>query len=129
MNIQEEARKMKLAAPRLAASVGEVRSAALLKIATALEENRDAIFAANAEDLAAADEAGISKAVKKRLLFDEGKLASCLEGLRQLAAVADGPLRHTAPALLPVALRSLDKGLDARPHKDFLPDRRDRRHF
>ena len=89
MNIQEEARKMKLAAPRLAASVGEVRSAALLKIATALEENRDAIFAANAEDLAAADEAGISKAVKKRLLFDEGKLASCLEGLRQLAALPD----------------------------------------
>lgn len=89
MNIQEEARKMKLASPRMAATAGEVRNAALLGIAKALEENKEAVFSANAEDLAAADAAGVSAAVKKRLKFDEGKLLACLDGLRQLAALPD----------------------------------------
>ena len=89
MNIQEEARKMKLASPRMAATAGEVRNAALLGIAKALEENKTEIFSANAEDLAAADAAGISAAVKKRLKFDEGKLTACLDGLRQLAELPD----------------------------------------
>ena len=89
MNIQEEARKMKLASPRMASTAGEVRNAALLGIAKALEENKTAIFSANAEDLAAADAAGISAAVKKRLKFDEGKLTACLDGLRQLAELPD----------------------------------------
>lgn len=89
MNIQEEARKMKLASPRMASTAGEVRNAALLGIAKALEENKTAIFSANAEDLSAADAAGISAAVKKRLKFDEGKLTACLDGLRQLAELPD----------------------------------------
>lgn len=89
MNIQEEARKMKLASPRMASTAGEVRNAALLGIAKALEENKTAIFSANAEDLSAADAAGISTAVKKRLKFDEGKLTACLDGLRQLAELPD----------------------------------------
>ena len=50
MNIREEARKMKLDAPVLAASSNEARNAALNAIADALISRKDEIFAANAED-------------------------------------------------------------------------------
>ena len=52
MNIKEEARRMKLAAPMLAATDNSLRNSALEAIAVALEENQDEIFAANAKDLA-----------------------------------------------------------------------------
>lgn len=104
MNIREEARKMKLAAPELAASSNTTRNAALEAIAVALEANRDAIFAANAEDLAAADANGVTGATKKRLRFDEGKLRDCITGLRQLEELPD-PLNRITLA------RELDEGL------------------
>lgn len=104
MNIREEARKMKLAAPELAASSNTTRNAALEAIAVALEANRDAIFAANARDLAAADANGVTGATKKRLRFDEGKLRDCIAGLRQLEELPD-PLNRITLA------RELDEGL------------------
>lgn len=104
MNIREEARKMKLAAPELAASSNTTRNAALEAIAVALEANRDAIFAANARDLAAADANGVTGATKKRLRFDEGKLRDCIAGLRQLETL-DDPLNKITLA------RELDAGL------------------
>lgn len=104
MNIREEARKMKLAAPELAASSNTTRNAALEAIAVALEANRDAIFAANARDLAAADANGVTGATKKRLRFDEGKLRDCITGLRQLEELPD-PLNRITLA------RELDEGL------------------
>ncbi len=104
MTIKDEARRMKLAAPALAATTNEARNAALEAIAVALEKNRDAIFAANAIDLAAADENGVTGATKKRLKFDEGKLADCISGLRQLERLAD-PLNQVTLA------RELDEGL------------------
>ena len=85
---------MKQAAPQLAASAKEVRDAALCRIAEALEKHREEIFAANREDLAAAEESGVSEAVKKRLKFDEGKLTDCVAGIRQLTELAD-PLGRT----------------------------------
>lgn len=104
MTIKDEARRMKLAAPALAATTNEARNAALEAIAVALEKNGDAIFAANAIDLAAADENGVTGATKKRLKFDEGKLADCISGLRQLERLAD-PLNQVTLA------RELDEGL------------------
>ena len=44
MDIREEARKMKLAAPVLAASSADLRNAALQKIADALKEKKEEIF-------------------------------------------------------------------------------------
>ena len=55
MNVREEARKMKLCAPALAASSMERRNAALEKIAEGLQNNKERIFAANREDMKAAE--------------------------------------------------------------------------
>lgn len=104
MNIKEEARRMKLAAPALAASTNEARNAALEQIALALEAHREEIFAANAQDLAAADENGVTGATRKRLNFDDGKLRDCISGLRQLETLAD-PLNKITLA------RELDENL------------------
>ncbi len=89
MNIKEEARKMKLAAPKAANTSSEIRNQALAAIADSLEAHAEEIFAANQEDLAAAEENGIAVAVKKRLKFDEGKLADVLSGIRQLISLPD----------------------------------------
>lgn len=104
MNIKEEARRMKLAAPALAASTNEARNAALEQIALALEAHREEIFAANAQDLTAADENGVTGATRKRLKFDDGKLRDCISGLRQLETLAD-PLNKITLA------RELDENL------------------
>lgn len=104
MNIKEEARRMKLAAPALAASTNEARNAALEQIALALEAHREEIFAANTQDLAAADENGVTGATRKRLKFDDGKLRDCISGLRQLETLAD-PLNKITLA------RELDENL------------------
>lgn len=104
MNIKEEACRMKLAAPALAASTNEARNAALEQIALALEAHREEIFAANAQDLAAADGNGVTGAMRKRLKFDDGKLRDCISGLRQLETLAD-PLNKITLA------RELDENL------------------
>ena len=104
MNIKEEARRMKLAAPILAATTNEQRNVALEAIAVALEERQAEIFQANAQDLAAADENGVTGATKKRLKFDDNKLRDCIAGLRQLQTLPD-PLGKTLLA------RELDEGL------------------
>ena len=71
----------------LAASASEIRNGALLAVADALQARRAEIFAANRLDLDAA--AGLDAPVRKRLRFDEAKLADVLAGLRALAAMDD----------------------------------------
>ncbi len=89
MNIKEEARKMKLAAPKAANTSIEIRNQALADIASSLETHAEEIFAANQKDLAEAEKNGIAAAVKKRLKFDEAKLADVLSGIRQLISLPD----------------------------------------
>ena len=89
MNIREEAKKMKLAAPVLAASTNEARNEALRQIKEALLASKEAVFAANAEDCAAAEQAGIAKAVMKRLKFNEEKLTDVCRGIDQLISLPD----------------------------------------
>lgn len=104
MSMREEAHKMKLAAPLLAATSIDERNAALEAIAAALEANAPAIFAANEEDMARAEENGVAETTKKRLKFDQGKLSDCIKGLRQLESLAD-PLGKVSMH------RELDTGL------------------
>ncbi len=104
MTLREEIHSMKLSSPKMAATDTETKNAALLAISEALNARRDEIFAANAKDMAAADENGIKEAVKKRLKFDEGKLIACVEGLRQLAELPDPVGRITLK-------REMDKDL------------------
>ena len=104
MNIQKQAAQMKLAAPHLAAAGSAARSAALTAIADALEQKKQQIFAANDEDLAAAERNAVSPQIRKRLKFDESKLSACLAGIRQLSAMPD-------PVGKVLFARQLDEGL------------------
>jgi len=90
MAIKDITRKMKLdSSPALFASSLEQRNAALKAIAVALGANKNKIFAANQEDLAAADEAGVAAPVKKRLKFDQAKLDGVLSGIQDLISLPD----------------------------------------
>lgn len=104
MNVREEAHKMKLASPEMALCSEQMRDQALINIARALQEQKEVIFEANHKDLERAKEEGISDAVYKRLKFDEGKLASVTEGLKQLSELPD-PVGRVQFA------RELDEGL------------------
>lgn len=105
MNVRDEARKMKLDAPRLASTTLEQRNAALSRVAEKLLARKEEIFAANHDDLEAADSNGIAAAVKKRLKFDEGKLKDVLNGIHQLVSLPD-PVGNVQLA------RQLDEGLN-----------------
>ena len=83
--VRELAARAKRAAARMAAASGRQKREALLRAARLLEEEKAAILRANAEDLAAAREAGISGAKYDRLRLDEKTLKTLEVGLRQLA--------------------------------------------
>ena len=102
--IAEVAKQMKLQSPEMASTPVELRNEALLGIRDALQANADAIFAANAEDLAAAEANGVAPAVMKRLKFNEAKLADVCAGIEGLVALPD-PVGRTLLA------RELDEGL------------------
>ena len=87
--ISEVAARMKLESPLMAATPVEVRNDALARIRASLLAHKDEIFAANAADLAAADEAGVASAVVKRLRFDEHKLADVCAGIDDTIALPD----------------------------------------
>ncbi|MCR4598258.1 MAG: glutamate-5-semialdehyde dehydrogenase [Acetatifactor sp.] len=104
MIVREEARKMKLAAPHMAAASLDLRNAALENIIKTLEENREAIFRENALDVQAAVETGVAQAVVKRLKFDENKLRDAIAGIRQMIGLDDPVGKITLQ-------RELDEGL------------------
>ncbi len=83
--VRELAARAKRAAARMAAASGRQKREALLLAARLLEEEKAAILKANAEDLEAAREAGISGAKYDRLRLDEKTLKTLQTGLRQLA--------------------------------------------
>ena len=82
MEIREEVRNVKMAAPQMAALSEVQRNQALQAVADALVERKEEIFAANANDLQQAEKEGIAAPVLKRLKFDEGKLHDVTEGIR-----------------------------------------------
>ena len=93
LSTQEIARRARQASFALAASSAQTRDGALLAVADALEDGKEAIFAANAQDLQAAKAEGLSAPALKRLKFDQGKLDDVCAGLRALAQMED-PIGH-----------------------------------
>lgn len=104
MDIRTEVRKMKEDSPAMAASSLELRNQALAAAAKALSEHKEEIFAANRADMEAAEQSGIAPAVRKRLKFDEHKLADVIAGIGELIKLPD-PLSQIQLA------RELDEGL------------------
>ncbi len=89
-------RRAKAAAAALARSSVEQRAAALGAAAEAILAHRDDILAANARDMQAAEQKGLSGAMLDRLLLDEARVAAMAEGIRQIAALPNPLGRVTA---------------------------------
>lgn len=86
MDIAEAAKK---ASKLLGKTKTEVKDSALLKIAEKLIENKDKILNANAIDLKAGEERGLSKGLLDRLMLNEDRISSMAQGLREVAALKD----------------------------------------
>lgn len=104
MNLEKELLQMKSASPSMAASTLSMRNQTLLALADSLRDHAEKIFAANREDLAAAQRDKLSPALLSRLKFDEQKLQTSISGLESLSALPD----PTGRVLLK---RELDRGL------------------
>lgn len=104
MNLEKELLQMKSASPSMAASTLSMRNQTLLALADSLRSHTEEIFAANREDLAAAQRDKLSPALLSRLKFDEQKLQTSISSLKSLSALPD----PTGRVLLK---RELDKGL------------------
>lgn len=104
MNLEKELLQMKSASPSMAASTLSMRNQTLLALADSLRSHAEEIFAANREDLAAAQRDKLSPALLSRLKFDEQKLQTSISGLESLSALPD----PTGRVLLK---RELDRGL------------------
>lgn len=83
----------------------KTKNDALLRMAEALELNRESIVRANAVDMEAGHASGLASPLLKRLLFDEGKILQAVAGIRDLTRLAD-PIGETRMA------RRLAEGLD-----------------
>src|ERR1700691_3777951 len=74
--------------PRPLATLPTARLDEMLdEIAAQLEKEAPAIFAANKKDIAAAEEAGLTKAMVDRLRITEKSLAAMIAGVRQVRAL------------------------------------------
>lgn len=85
----------------LAQCSDEQRRQALVAMADALEEQRSAILEANQADMELAAAESLGPALVARLKLDDQKLSGAIEGVRQVAALAD-----------PLGLRQLHRVLD-----------------
>lgn len=113
--LERKASAARAAAPALARTPSGVKDQALLRVADTLEAQADRILAANARDLDAGREAGLSSALMDRLLLDAGRITAVANGVRAIAALPD-PVgqeieRHTRPDGLVLTRRRVPLGV------------------
>ncbi|GAA6154433.1 glutamate-5-semialdehyde dehydrogenase [Pseudoteredinibacter isoporae] len=93
MNIEhymrEVGQKARAASRHLSAADSGQKNAALLAIATELKARQEAILAANALDVNAGRDNGLEEALLDRLAIQEQTIDQMIEGLEQIAALAD----------------------------------------
>jgi len=82
-------RKARAAAAELACASSERKAAALIAAADAVWRRRQEIFDANTLDLDAADQKGITPAMRDRLRLDDTRLRGIVDALRQIAEQKD----------------------------------------
>jgi glutamate-5-semialdehyde dehydrogenase len=88
-SILDSARRAREAANALATATRTVKDAALHAMADALVARTPEILTANAADVEAGREAGLSTAVLDRLALTGARVAGIADSLRQIAALAD----------------------------------------
>ena len=87
--IAQLAQQAKTASRVLATLSSATKNAALEAMASAICDQRDAIFAANATDVENGARKGIGTALLNRLTLTEAKIANMAQGCRQVAALPD----------------------------------------
>jgi glutamate-5-semialdehyde dehydrogenase len=103
--IQDIARAARRASVKVADLPGAVRNAVLLDLAERIGACQPEILAANAQDLAAAESAGVDAPKRKRLRLTPESLAQMREGLRQVAALPDPVGQVTKSYTVPSGLQ------------------------
>ena len=88
-SVTDICREAQRAARALAQLDTAAKDAALLAIADGLIARADEILEANARDLEAGREAGLSSALMDRLRLDGGRIAAMADGVRAVAALPD----------------------------------------
>ncbi len=87
--VDAKARAAKAAARRLATVGAGIKNAALMAMATALDESRGAILAANSRDIGTAQGNGVAPHLVDRLLLTNQRIDAMREGLAQVATLPD----------------------------------------
>ena len=88
-NLKESLGRARQAARKLAILSREMKDEALCRAADELLKAEAALFSANARDLDAGEESGLSSALLDRLRLNGERVAQMAEGLRQVAALPD----------------------------------------
>ncbi|MCW6005053.1 glutamate-5-semialdehyde dehydrogenase [Micromonospora sp. CPCC 205371] len=89
MTVNEQAKRAREAAAALATATRATKDTALLAMADALVARAGEILAANAADVEAGREAGLSAAIIDRLSLTEGRVGAMAGALREMAALPD----------------------------------------
>lgn len=113
--VRDLARRARRAAREVAQLSDELRSRALEQAAAALRAQAAQVIEANAKDLAAAAEAGLSTAMTDRLKLDSGRIEAVAAGLEAVAALPD-PLasaidRWNAPSGIDIEQKRIPIGV------------------
>ncbi len=87
--MQSVGQAARAASRQMAAAETEARNRALLAMARAIDAAREALAAANAEDLARGRDHGLDAALLDRLELTPARIDTMIEGLRQVAALPD----------------------------------------
>ncbi len=87
--MEDLARASRRAARALRTATTAKKDAALRAMAARLRAQVDAVLAANAEDLARADAAGVTAALRDRLRLDAGRIESMAVAIEEVAALPD----------------------------------------
>jgi glutamate-5-semialdehyde dehydrogenase len=91
--VEQLGKSARRASAQLASLRGEVKSAALRHLATAIRDGRADLLAANARDVQAAQTAQMQPALIERLRLTDKRIDSMAEGVEQIAAQVD-PVGH-----------------------------------
>lgn len=87
--MQQLGQKAREASRAMAKASTGLKNEALQNIATNIEANRDALKAANQKDLQRGEANGLDAALLDRLELTDGRIDTMIEGLQQVAALAD----------------------------------------
>ncbi|HZF97537.1 MAG TPA: glutamate-5-semialdehyde dehydrogenase [Pseudoxanthomonas sp.] len=104
-DIRPLARQCRDAAQPLAQLPASAKDAMLRAMAQALEDDTDAILAANARDMQAAQAKGVGSAMLDRLRLDPSRVRAIADGLREVAALPDPVGQVTRRDVRPNGLR------------------------